>query len=269
MVYHIVLEKDISEQEAKVQLKKSKDNKYFRQFYEENIALTKKQLSASVSADQLIVQTTHHIEELSRVMNTIAKRLREWYAWYNPEAEHAYPVHEEFVQIVLTQKKEQLIKKLNVKQEMGANFDKKDIEAMLRAALLFQELEKTRKEQEKYLSSLLKQQCPNITALVGEPLAAKLLTIAGSLRRLMLMPASTIQLLGAEKALFRHLCSNASPPKHGVLLQHPLLQKAAMQDRGKRARLLADKVSIASRVDFFKGAFVGDKLINEVEKKCK
>ena len=81
------------------------------------------------------------------------------------------------------------------------------------------------------------------------------------------MPASTIQILGAETALFRHMKTGAKPPRHGLIVNHPLIAKAPDRMHGKIARALADKISIASKVDYFQGQFIGDKLKKELEEK--
>jgi nucleolar protein 56 len=93
--------------------------------------------------------------------------------------------------------------------------------------------------------------CPNIKAVCGTLLAAKLIEHAGSLKRLSEMPASTIQILGAEKALFRHMKTGAKPPRHGIIINHPLIAKASEKMHGKVARGLSDKISIASKIDYF------------------
>jgi len=87
------------------------------------------------------------------------------------------------------------------------------------------------------------------------------------LKKLAEMPSSTIQLLGAEKALFRHMRTGAKVPKHGILIQHPLMAKTKKEIHGKVARALADKISIAAKVDYFKGKFVADKLKKMLEEK--
>jgi nucleolar protein 56 len=84
-----------------------------------------------------------------------------------------------------------------------------------------------------------------------------------------MMPASTLQILGAEKALFRHIKSGARPPKHGLIHEHQFLQNAKKNEIGKKSRALADKLSIAVKVDFFKGEFIGKKLKKELEEKFK
>jgi nucleolar protein 56 len=85
-----------------------------------------------------------------------------------------------------------------------------------------------------------------------------------------MFPASTIQLLGAEKALFRHLKNKKyQSPKFGVLHDHPLVLKAKRNERGRIARILADKICIAAKVDYFKGKYVGDKLLADLERRLK
>ena len=83
------------------------------------------------------------------------------------------------------------------------------------------------------------------------------------------MPSSKIQLLGAETALFRHIKTGARPPKHGLILQHTFVSSAKRQDRGKRARVFADKIAMAIKADYFKGEFIGDKLRKDLEERFK
>jgi len=112
--------------------------------------------------------------------------------------------------------------------------------------------------------------CPNIYSLTGGLIGAKLLEKAKSLRHMAFLPSSTIQLLGAEKALFRHLRNKKiRPPKHGLILSHPTVMDAKRTDRGAAARMFAAKISIAAKVDYFHGEFIGDRLREELEKKLK
>ena len=126
---------------------------------------------------------------------------------------------------------------------------------------------KTRDYIEEYLEELLLQIAPNITALAGSKLAARLIAKAGGIRKLAMFPASTIQLLGAEKALFLALKKKGKPPKHGIIFQHPFISQSPKAVRGKIARVLAGKLTIAARVDAFGGEFIGDKLSGEVGEK--
>lgn len=111
------------------------------------------------------------------------------------------------------------------------------------------------------------QICKNLNSIVGKYLGVKLLELAGSLKKLASMPSSKIQLLGAEKALFKHLKEGTPAPKHGIIFHHPLVLKA--KNKGKAARLLADKIAIAARIDYFKGKFIGNKLVKELKEKIK
>ena len=107
---------------------------------------------------------------------------------------------------------------------------------------------------------------PNLTAVAGSNVASKLISLAGNLERLSKFPAPKIQLMGAEVALFRHLQTGAKPPKHGVILEHPLVSSAKKHLKGKIARKLADKISIAAKIDFFKGEFMGEYLLETLKK---
>jgi nucleolar protein 56 len=108
---------------------------------------------------------------------------------------------------------------------------------------------------------------PNVRAVAGALLGARLIAIAGSLQTLAMRPASTIQVLGAEKALFRSLKTGARPPKHGLIFQHTLLHDAKRWQRGKIARVIAGKLAIAARADAFGGQFIGDKLKADINKR--
>ncbi len=255
-----------------------RDKNYFNEFYEKNKILTKKDIKDSVTNDLLIIQTINSVEELDKVANMLAKRLREEYSLYNPELSHLVEDHRKFVELILKKKmlenKEKMFSaptSLEKKKEstMGAELSEKDLKPIMELADKLNGLYEFRKHLENYLEDLVKEVCPNITSITGTMIAAKLLGHAGSLKKLVMFPASTIQLLGAEKALFRHMKSGAKAPKHGVLFQHPLIQKNKKEKHGKIARTLADKISIAAKVDYFKGEFIGDKLRKEIEEKFK
>jgi len=102
-----------------------------------------------------------------------------------------------------------------------------------------------------YLDSESPKIFPNLVKILGTQLTARIVSLAGDLSKLARMPASTIQLLGAEKALFRHMADGSPPPKHGVLYQHPTIRRATGKDKGRASRKLAAKVAIASKIDYF------------------
>jgi nucleolar protein 56 len=121
---------------------------------------------------------------------------------------------------------------------------------------------------EKYIGELMEEVAPNTSALTGATLGARLIALAGGLENLAKMPASTIQVLGAEKALFRSLTTGARPPKHGVIFQHALIHGAKRWLRGKVARVFAGKLAIAVRADAFGGGgLISDRLKGELEKR--
>ncbi|MBU0536364.1 MAG: NOP58 family protein [Nanoarchaeota archaeon] len=233
--------------------------------------ITRYKISVSVNEDTFIVQAVNHIKELEKITNTIAKRLREWYSYYLPEFSESIQDHEKFSDIISRKSKDQLLKELRLKKDesMGAEFRKKDLEPMIDAAKELNLIYKLKERQKKYLDRLMETYCPNITAVAGPVIGAKLLAQAGSLKRLSEFPASTVQVLGAEEAFFRHMTTGSRPPKHGYIHEHPFIAQADKSSKGRIARVLADKLSIAAKVDYFKGEFVGDKLRKQVEAKLK
>ena len=130
-------------------------------------------------------------------------------------------------------------------------------------------LDEFRQELENYLDSLMEQVAPNLNVLVGSLVGAKLIAKAGSLKDLAYMPASRIQLLGAEKALYRFLKTGEKRPKHGLIFQWNLIRGSKAYHRGKISRVISGKIGIATKVDFFKGEFIGDTLARDVEEKIK
>ena len=259
----------IEEHQLKKILLFFKNNRYFSDFYKKNLLLTKEKIKGSVSDDLLIIQTISNIEDIDKVINILVKRLRDWYSLYNPEFSRSIENHEKFVELILNKTKEELLKEIKVKKEesMGNDLSKENLEPIMSLAKEVAQLYNFRKKQETYLEVLMKKTSPNLTELAGVLIGAKLIEEAGSLKHLATLPSSVIQLLGAEKALFRHIRNKKNlPPKFGVIFAHTLIQKN-MKDAGKVARTLADKIAIAVKVDYFKGEFIGDKLRKELEKR--
>ena len=250
-----------------------KDKKYFSDFLNKNLELTRKSLKESVKKDLLIVQAVSCIKDIDKSINLLVKRLREWYSYYNPEASYMVEDHEKFVSSIIKKTKAQLLKELNVneKESFGADMQEKDVSSIMLLAAQLNSLYTLRKNYDDYLEDLEKELCPNFMKVAGIAIAAKLIAHTGSLERLVKMPASTIQILGAEKALFRHMRNKKRnlPPKHGIIREHQLVQKSEKNMQAKAARALADKLSIAVKVDYFKGKFMGDELKKGLEDKFK
>jgi nucleolar protein 56 len=129
------------------------------------------------------------------------------------------------------------------------------------------ELSKLREALSEMIETVMEDIAPNIKKMLTPVIAARLIARAGSLRKLAFLPASTIQILGAEKALFRALKTGARPPKHGLLFQHPAVHSAPKWQRGRIARALASKIAIFARIDLYRHAPAEDDLMSRLNKR--
>ncbi|MEK6874253.1 MAG: hypothetical protein AABX52_00720 [Nanoarchaeota archaeon] len=248
-------------------LSQFKNENLFSEFHKQGIAQAIQSIKHATSRDQLIIQLSSHLEELDKALNTLSKRFREWFAYYSPEQEHLIRNHHELIQSFLTQPKDTYLQTHHITNSMGIDLLPQDLVTIHSFATLLDTMYAYQEKQDKSLERIMQEIVPNITALTGHRIGAKLISHSGSLRRLALLPASTIQLLGAEKALFRHIRTGARSPKHGLIIQHPLVANA--KQKGRVARILADKIAIAARVDYFQGKYCGDQLRKEVEAKVR
>lgn len=128
------------------------------------------------------------------------------------------------------------------------------------------ELESARSEIEEFIETRAWEVAPNLTNLSNPLLAARLISLAGGLEELAKMPSSTVQVLGAEDALFRHLQSGTPPPKHGVIYLHPYVRNTAPEKRGRASRAVAGKLTIAARIDYYSGD-LREELAEELDEK--
>jgi len=234
--------------------------------------------------DLIIAQAIQTLDDLDKTVNLFMSRVREWYGIHFPELDRLLDKHETYARLVLElgsrdnftvkelekaeipkSKAEQLAK--IAEASMGADLagtDLKQIQALCKNVLGLYQL---RQNLESYLDTAMEDVAPNTKAMVGSLLGARLIAIAGGLSNLARRPASTIQVLGAEKALFRSLKTGTRPPKHGIIFQHTLLHEAKKWQRGKIARALAGKVAIAARTDAFGGRHIGEQLKAGLEKR--
>ncbi|NOZ58084.1 MAG: C/D box methylation guide ribonucleoprotein complex aNOP56 subunit, partial [Euryarchaeota archaeon] len=214
--------------------------------------------------DLLIKQAVLALEELEEALNVLSSRLREWYLIHFPEVELE---GEKLAELVHRHGRREALPGLEelARRSSGAELTDEDI-AMLRSfAGELCRLYELREELQRYLEHLMQSLAPNVTHLVGTTVGAKLIALAGGVERLASMPGSRIQVLGAEKALFRHLRGRGRPPKHGVIFQYPAIKAAPKWQRGKIARALAAKLAIAARLDAFGGEFTGEELRRRFE----
>merc|ERR1711934_334647 len=127
-----------------------------------------------------------------------------------------------------------------------------------------------RKELSTYLRSKMAVVAPNLAVLIGDTVGARLISHAGSLTNLAKCPASTVQILGAEKALFRALKTKGNTPKYGLIFHSSFIGRAGAKNKGRISRYLANKCSLASRIDCFSEestTIYGDKMKDQVEER--
>lgn len=251
------------------------------------IKKTKKQVREKYSGrDTHIIRAINVIEDIDSVFNLLFEDVREWYSVHFPELERLVKGNETYLKLIagLGERKEFLEKNIlkiyenkkqakkiskAAKKSVGAELKEKDVLRIKRLASKAVDLKKQRNALASYLESEIKEQMPNFYKIAGPLLGARLLNEAGSMKKLALMPSSTVQVLGAEKALFRHLKSGAKPPKHGIIFQHPMLKKVKGGNRGKMARTLSNKLSIAAREDYFGEKNITKKLLKELNERAK
>jgi len=250
-----------------------------------NMEVAKLRVKGAVEQRDLVAaQAIQALDDLDRTVNLFMGRLREWYGIHFPELDRLIEKHETYARLVLNLGARdsftvEALKKEEIPQakaeaaaeiaetSMGAEISETDLAAVKDLCKNVLNLYELRGNMEMYLDKIMDEVAPNTKFLVGSLLGARLIAIAGSLRNLAMRPASTIQVLGAEKALFRSLKTGARPPKHGLIFQAALLHDAKRWQRGKIARALAGKLSIAARADAFGGNFIGDRLKASLEKR--
>jgi len=259
-------------------------NEILKQYKEISEQLTKIKVSqAGGKADIIIIQISTTLDIIKKSLNLFSARLREWYGLHFPELTDKI-IDDDIILASLVSTlgyrnkftlenlkknfdlKERTIEKLTqqASESMGADIDLTIIQNYAHQIIA---LDRYRQELEIYLEDLVEKTAPNINAIIGSLIGAKLIAKAGGLRKLAFMPASRIQLLGAEKALYRFLKTGEKRPKHGLIFQWNQIRSAKVSHRGNIARIVAGKIGIAAKVDFFEGEFIGDILTKQVKEK--
>jgi nucleolar protein 56 len=246
--------------------------------YNVAIRLSKAKLSAASSEKDLLVKNAiDAIDEVDKAINVLVMRAREWYSIHHPTLSELVQDQDQFAQILkfccgkdnmttaclektgLPESTiDQVIKAITA--DIGADMKEIDLDIIQNLAQTIDGLHSTRRELESYVTIVMKKISPNITALAGPLIGARLISLAGSLKELARKPSSTIQVYGAEKALFRSLKTGADPPKHGIIYRVNEINSSPYWQRGKIARALAGKLSIAARIDAYAERDVGDEL---------
>lgn len=239
-------------------------------------------------ADNMIIQAICLLDQLDKDINTMAMRVKEWYGWHFPELARLIPDVALYAKCVLAIGDKSNLSKDQLsgvddaalvdlifeasRTSMGTDISPLDLLNIRRFAEQLVALTAYRAELSEYLGEKMKVVAPNLTELIGQTVGARLISHAGSLSNLAKYPASTVQILGAEKALFRSLKSkDGKTPKYGLLFHSAAISKASStKNKGRISRYLANKCSLASRIDCFSEAPVslfGDALRKQVEER--
>jgi len=241
---------------------------------------------ATTKRDLYAIQSVRCIEDLDKTVNLLAGRIREWYGLHFPELDRLVEKHDSYIRLVqnlgdrdeFTQ--ESLVKQ-GIPQEKsaaiaeaarnsaGGDIPGPDLEWLREVCSEALGLYKLRDTADKYTDKIMEEVAPNMTGVLGAVLSAKLMSMAGGLENIAKMPASTLQVLGAEKALFRTLKTGARPPKHGIIFQYADIHQSPRWLRGKIARALAGKLAIAARMDAFGGSNQSEKFRRDLEAKIR
>ncbi|CCF56651.1 hypothetical protein KAFR_0B03540 [Kazachstania africana CBS 2517] len=215
--------------------------------------------------DVMIIQAIALLDDLDKELNTYAMRCKEWYGWHFPELAKIVTDSVAYARIILTMGirskaaetdmseilPEEVEERVKTAAEvsMGTEITQSDLDNIKSLAEQIVEFAAYREQLSNYLSNRMKAIAPNLTQLVGELVGARLIAHSGSLVSLAKSPASTIQILGAEKALFRALKTKHDTPKYGLLYHASLVGQATGKNKGKIARVLAAKAAVSLRYD--------------------
>lgn len=214
--------------------------------------------------DVMIVHAIALLDDLDKELNTYAMRVREWYGWHFPELAKILTGNLVYAKVILAmgmrsnavkadltflEEPVEAAVKAAADISMGTEITEEDLENIKLLAEQVVRYGDYRDDLARYLESRMKAIAPNMTELVGHLVGARLIAHAGSLMNLAKNPGSTIQILGAEKALFRALKTKHATPKYGLLYHASLVGQASGKNKGKIARQLASKVALGVRTD--------------------
>merc|ERR1719443_723274 len=215
--------------------------------------------------DTMIVQAVSLLDDLDKELNNYIMRCREWYGWHFPELGKIITDNLAFVRTVevmgmrdnakstdlsdiLPEEVEEKVKEA-AEISMGTEISEEDITNIRHLCQQVVEIQEYRAQLYEYLKNRMMAIAPNLTILVGELVGARLISHAGSLMNLAKHPASTVQILGAEKALFKALKTKQDTPKYGLIYHASMVGQAAPKHKGKISRMLAAKAALAIRYD--------------------
>ncbi|NP_001231234.1 nucleolar protein 56 [Phacochoerus africanus] len=240
--------------------------------------------------DNMIIQSISLLDQLDKDINTFSMRVREWYGYHFPELVKIINDNATYCRLAqfignrreLNEEKLEKLEELTMdgakakaildasRSSMGMDISAIDLINIESFSSRVVSLSEYRQSLHTYLRSKMSQVAPSLSALIGEAVGARLIAHAGSLTNLAKYPASTVQILGAEKALFRALKTRGNTPKYGLIFHSTFIGRAAAKNKGRISRYLANKCSIASRIDCFSEvptSVFGEKLREQVEER--
>ncbi len=226
-------------------------------------ALSRKSMKGAIGRDKVMIQAFNAFEDMNTTLNVFSERLKEWYTLHYPETKLG---QRELVDAVVKHGRRDNFP--GFKDSVGVELGESDIKTLREYAAMISEMSARKKDIEKYVTGAVKEIAPNFSSLIEPILAARFIALAGGTEKLARMTASTIQLLGAEKALFRHLKKQGKSPKYGILYMDARIQSAPQDKKGKVARAIAAKLMQAMRIDFYSGR-VEEKLKKELDEELK
>jgi nucleolar protein 56 len=240
----------------------------------------------------MVIQSIALLDQLDKDINTFAMRVREWYSWHFPELKDIVKDNLLFAQCAAYIKDKSQLSEESLEGLTAVTGDESVSAAILKASRSSMGMDVSvpdminismftdrmvslalyRKDLFAYLQDKMATVAPNLSTLIGETVAARLIQKAGSLTSLAKCPASTVQILGAEKALFRALKTKGNTPKYGLIYHSSFIGRATAKNKGRISRYLANKCSIASRIDSFieePTSAYGEQLRDQVEERLR
>ncbi|VDO62816.1 unnamed protein product [Haemonchus placei] len=245
--------------------------------------------------DNMVIQSIALLDQLDKDINLFGMRIREWYSYHYPELFKLVPDQYKYARLAVTildrnkmHENENLLAEITeildgdeekanevveaARTSMGMDISDLDLVNIERFASRVASLTEYRQRLHEYIKDRMNSCAPSLSALIGEQVGARLISHAGSLTNLAKYPASTVQILGAEKALFRALKTRSATPKYGLLFHSSFIGRASAKNKGRISRFLANKCTIASRIDCFSEVPVptfGEFLKGQVEERLK
>ena len=234
------------------------------------LMLAEKRVREELGADRHISEAISAYDELKEIVNSLDVRLHSWYGLHYPELFDRLKglSYLDAVSRYGDREAVQNAKGLT-ERSIGIDLIENEKEEIMAIASLALDIDGRAERLGSFIDDAAAKAFPNLTALLGPKLASRIVRGAGGLERLSSMPAGTVQLIGAEKALFRHLNRGRKPPKHGIIFQDVLVHSAPKSVRGRISRTLASKAAIAARLDMYGGEMLGGAMRKDVEERAR